>query len=451
LRQGAEGSVSQILSYLTLAEGFFYRPLGKILFFLSYALFWLKPAGYHLVSLMIHLGSGLAVYSWARLVLKNKVAAFLAGLFFLFHPIHAESIIWISGMMILLAGFFGFWALVFYERYHREQKKSLFFVSLGLFFLGLLSHELLVVFPLLVIWSDFCLRRKNFFQKETWLRLIPFGEILLFYLILRWVAGAHWFSGDYSVNFKKLPFNFTGNFLGYLGEFVFGKSFVPLYDTLRTFWRARILAFSGLFFIIGVLILTIVRKKRKRIKVLPLEIVFGLGFVFWGLFPVLGLGNIAERYTYLALAGFGFLLAYFVLALKQWLTVKKVRGIRVVIVLAVIMALGFYQKDFKRFEAEWREAGEVTFNTLAVLRQNYPTFPPGSTLFFVDVPIRIGRAWVFPVGLEDALWFVYRDVALGIRKETDPKAALALSQNITHGFVFKFEEGKLKELTVVEK
>ncbi len=33
----------------------------------------------------------------------------------------------------------------------------------------------------------------------------------------------------------------------------------------------------------------------------------------------------------------------------------------------------------------------------------------GSRLYFVNVPIRRENAWIFPVGLSDGLWFIYRD------------------------------------------
>lgn len=449
LRMGAEGSVSQFISYLTLAKGFFYRPLGKMLFFISYALFWLKPVGYHLTSLAVHFATGLAVYFWVKLVLKDKLGAFLASLFFVFHPIHSESVIWASGVMVLLAGFFGLWTLVFYEKYQREGDRRYFFAALPLFFLALLSHELAIILPLLIVWSDFCFRRKKFFQKTGLLKLVPFLEVFLFYLCIRWLAGTHWFSGDYSFNLKRLPFNFLGNFLGYLGEFVFGKRFIPFYEMMRSFWRTRIFVFCGFFGFFAALCLLVfwfLKKTRVYKKIFDQNIIFGLGFIFFALFSVLGLGNIAERYTYIALIGFAFLASCFIMKLRDFFLKKNYYLTPIVIFLTAGPLLLFYRNDFKKFETEWKQAGEITFNTLTLLRQNYPFFPKKSTLFFVNVPIRIGRAWVFPVGLEDALWFVYRDQTLGVRKESDRKAALLSARNIPNSFVFEFEGDRLKEL-----
>ena len=449
LRGGAEGSVSQFISYLTLAKGFFYRPLGKMLFFISYAVFWLKPAGYHLTSLVIHFATGLAVYFWVKLILKDKLSAFLASLFFVFHPIHGESVIWASGVMVLLAGFFGLWTLVFYEKYQREKQKRFFFTSLCLCFLAFLSHELAIIFPFLIVWGDFCFRRKKFFQKTNLLKIVPFLEVLLFYLCIRWIAGTHGFSGDYSFNLKRLPFNFLGNFLGYLGEFVFGKRFISFYEMMRSFWRTRIFVFGGLltlFGSFGLYVFWSLRKTKIYRKVFDQNIIFSLGFIFFALFSVLGLGNIAERYTYIALVGFGFLVSCLVTKLKNFFLGKNYRWTSVAVFLTVGSLLAFYRSDFKKFEAEWRRAGEITFNTLTLLKQNYPSFSKKSTLLFVNVPIRIGRAWVFPVGLEDALWFVYRDRTLGVRKESDQKAALFSARNIPNSFVFEFEGDGLKEL-----
>ena len=427
----------------------FFRPLGKIYFFISYAIFWLKPGGYHFISLMIHLTTGLVVYFWAKLILKDKLAAFLTSLLFVFHPIHSESVVWASGIMILLFGFFGLCMLLFYEKYQREEKKPFFLLSLILFFFALLSHELAIVLPLVVIWSKFCFRRKKFFQKTAVLEFVPFLEVLLFYLCLRWAAGTHWFSGDYSINLKRLPFNFLGNFLGYLGEFLFGKRFIPVYEILRSFWRTRIFAFCGLSVIVGFfvfLVFWLLKRTKIYQKIVDQNTVFGLGFIFFALFSVLGLGNIAERYTYLALAGFSLLVPCLIMKLKDFLLRRNYYLASAVTFLITVFLLTFYRNDFKKFEAEWKEAGGITFNTLTVLRQNYPSFPKGSTLFFVNVPIRVGRAWVFPVGLEDALWFVYRDPTLGVRKESDRRMALSLTESIPNSFVFEFEEKELKEL-----
>lgn len=437
LRGGAEGSFPQILSYFTRANGYFYRPIGKVFFFFSYAFFWLKPIWYHLQSLSFHLLSALLVYCLARFFSQDKFVAFLSALFFLFHPIHSEAVFWISGIMILLAGFFNLLALFFWEKGQREKKSPpFFFFPLFFFFLALLSHETAVVFPGLVFWLEFCFRRKKLGERAELLRLIfPFG-ILLFYLLLRWQAGSLWFGGDYRINCKKLPFNFVGNLFGYFGEFFLGKRFIPLYEILRNYWRVRLLIFGFFLIFLGVFGLVLLKKIRRFFDQ---KLVFSLGFICLSLLPVLGLGNIAERYTYLALVGFSFLLS-------SWLyRIFKKR--KVLLLLAVFLILLFYYQDVQLFVDEWQRAGEITFNTLTLLRQNYPSFPRESTLFFVNLPIRLGRAWVFPVGLEDALWFVYRDPTLKIRK-ADRETSLRLSQKTPNSFVFEFQDTELRVLEV---
>ena len=435
LRGGAEGSFSQILSYFTLAGGYFYRPIGKLFFFLSYAFFWLKVNWYHFQSLFVHFLSALSLYLLANLLFRDKFFAFLSALFFFFHPVHSEAIVWTSGIMILFAGFFNLLSLLFWEKSQREDKLPFLFLSLAFFFLALLSHETAVVLPFLAIWLDFCFRRKKFWTKVNLLKYIPLFEVLLFYLFLRWQAGTHWLSGDYNINFARLPFNFAGNLFGYFGEFVLGKRFIPFYDQVRNYWRLHLWGSAFLLGTFGVLGWTIWRKSKKFFEQ---RIIFSLGFIFFALLSVLGLGNIAERYTYLALAGFSFLLSHLISKLLR----KKVLAF-----LSVLLVLIFYYQNFQMFVEEWQKAGEITFNTLTVLRQNYPSFPKGSTLFFVNVPIRIGRAWVFPVGLEDALWFVYRDPTLGVRKE-GRETALRLSRTIPNSFVFEFKNGELRELKV---
>ena len=67
-------------------------------------------------------------------------------------------------------------------------------------------------------------------------------------------------------------------------------------------------------------------------------------------------------------------------------------------------------------EADWRKAGDSANRILLTLASNYSQFPTNSTLCFVDLPLRFNRAWVYPVGLDDAIWFIYQTDDLMVKK-----------------------------------
>jgi tetratricopeptide (TPR) repeat protein len=75
----------------------YYRPLFLVWLRLNYQWFGLEPAGYHTLVLALHALVTLLVYLLAARTLKDKLAAGFAALLFAVHPLHVESVAWISG------------------------------------------------------------------------------------------------------------------------------------------------------------------------------------------------------------------------------------------------------------------------------------------------------------------------------------------------------------------
>lgn len=70
--------------------------------------FWgFLPYGYHLTNVLLHAGAALLVYWLVLLLTGRRVAALAAGVLFAVHPVHTESVAWISGRPEVLAGVFG--------------------------------------------------------------------------------------------------------------------------------------------------------------------------------------------------------------------------------------------------------------------------------------------------------------------------------------------------------
>lgn len=99
-------------------KGLYYRPFLRLSLALDWSLWRLSPVGYHLNNLIIHAANSVLVFVVAgRLMAKGQdgmLPAFLAALLFALHPVHSESIAWISGRTDLMAtlffllGFLGF-------------------------------------------------------------------------------------------------------------------------------------------------------------------------------------------------------------------------------------------------------------------------------------------------------------------------------------------------------
>jgi len=456
LRWAFSSRFSEIPKFFVSAQGFFYRPLAKAYFLLANPFFGLRPFGYHLVSLLAHLASGLGVYLIILMITKSRLAAFLASIFFLIHPTNAEAVFWISTTSHLFAGFFYVWGFLSYLgwRTSRWRGRNLFFVlTILAYIFGLACHEMMVTFPLVLILYDLIFlqfkKEQKWYQKVAcWL---PFGILLNFYWWLRnIVAGAHGLSGDYNYNLKNFPFNFVGNLIGYLGELIFSFHFIPVYDALRSHLRThKFFAFTCL--LLGLVIFLKILKRidfrklwlRKEFKL----IVFALGWFIIVLLPFLGLGNIAERYLHAAQLGF-----FLILGLVGEKIYEKVRGVNfrlgIISLLVILIGLsGFYLTELEKAKKDWYQAGEIANKILLALPTSYIDFPSGTDIYFVNLPIRLNRAWVFPVGIKDGVWFIYRNDAIRIFQLNDLGQALDLAEGKTPAaHVFLFYQGELTEV-----
>ena len=70
-----------------------------------------------------------------------------------------------------------------------------------------------------------------------------------------------------------------------------------------------------------------------------------------------------------------------------------------------------------------------------------------SELHFINVPIRYNSAWVFPVGLSDAVWFAFKNPQLKVIIDSDAQTALNQVGFSEANKVFIFnDDGSLTQL-----
>jgi hypothetical protein len=81
-----------------------YFPLTNTVFWIEHHLFGQNATGYHVVNILLQVANALLV--WRVLQRLNIPGAWLAGLIFGIHPVHAASVVWISELKNLLSMFF---------------------------------------------------------------------------------------------------------------------------------------------------------------------------------------------------------------------------------------------------------------------------------------------------------------------------------------------------------
>ncbi len=444
--QNCQSLLSRIFAYFTDANGFFYRPGTKVYFFLMYSGFWLNQTLYHVVSLSLHLIVSVLVFLLARKIIKDGIFSTLAAFLFLILSGYFEAVFWISSTGFLFNAIFSLSALLFFIEWKEKKKIIFFFLSLSSITLSLLFHELGVVVPLLLVIylyvfdSQFSV--KNIFNKTY--HLLLFAPLVP-YLLLRFFAQSHWFSGDYSYNIFKLPYNIVGNTIGYALLDVFGPLYLPFYQILRNFSKTHLL--FGIFvsvisvFIAFVLYRTLDKKMVKEDKKI---ILFGCLFFTISLLPFLGLGNITSRYSYLSSVGFILLFVFFLKKLYSYLVVINGRYIAIASTVAVICVFCFFQLiQLRKIHEDWHEAGEKSKRFLVSLDKVYTTEP--MEFYFVNVPIQHGDAWVFPVGLPDAVWFAFKTKNSSVHIINSVDIAFDQAEKLENGKVLLFlDDGNVK-------
>ena len=117
-------------------------------------LYKLNPSGYHLTNLIIHLINTLLLFLLLAKLTNSVWKGCFAAALFAIHPLHVESVAWISERKDVLSTFFWFAALWTYSDYVKTRSLSRYIFTLVLFALGLMSKPMLVTLPITLLILD---------------------------------------------------------------------------------------------------------------------------------------------------------------------------------------------------------------------------------------------------------------------------------------------------------
>jgi len=153
-----------------------YFPLVYTTFRIEHALWGLNPAGYHWVNILLHIANALLVW---RLLARLKIpGAWLAAIIFAVHPVHVESVAWITERKNVLMLFFFLLSLLswveFVEEPAEKTQRRWLFYALALLFhaLALFAKTTACTLPaalFLILW----LRHKPIGLRRI-LQIVPF-------------------------------------------------------------------------------------------------------------------------------------------------------------------------------------------------------------------------------------------------------------------------------------
>jgi protein O-mannosyl-transferase len=137
-----------------------YYPLVYSSYWLEYRIWGDNPAGYHVVNILLH--GVVVILLWRFLRRLELPAAWAAAAIFALHPVHAESVAWITERKNVLSGIFYFAAALAYLRFEglspqpaTDRRWAWWAAALALFAASLLSKTVTCTLPavlLLILW-----------------------------------------------------------------------------------------------------------------------------------------------------------------------------------------------------------------------------------------------------------------------------------------------------------
>ena len=119
-------------------------------------------AGMHLVSVALHAANVLLLFLVLRAMTADFWPSAAVAAVFAVHPLHVESVAWITERKDVLSGLFGLLSLAAYVRYARGPSVARYLPVAVAFVLGLMAKPMLVTWPLLFLLLDYWPLRRRF-------------------------------------------------------------------------------------------------------------------------------------------------------------------------------------------------------------------------------------------------------------------------------------------------
>lgn len=327
----------------------------------------LGSGGHHLTSLLLHaLNTVLLCVLLASLTGQLWSAAFVAALFGL-HPLHVESVAWVSERKDVLSTFFFMLTLLAYTAYARRPGTGRYALVLILFGLGLMAKQMLVSLPFILLLLDYWplgrLTGRGMLARAVRekLPLLGMAAAASLLVVLAQRTGEAIAAHPAAL---RLP-NAAVTYVAYLVAMLWPVDLAHYYPLSATPWSWWTIIGSAL--VLGTFSYASVRGRQRW----PMVTV-GWGWYAVSLLPVIGLIPVggqarADRYTYVPLIGIFIAVAYGTPLLVSRLTGKTHPRPLAAVAIAVVAAL--FALTVGQV-GHWRSGETLYRHTLAVTENN---------------------------------------------------------------------------------
>ena len=309
-------------AFTTMHAGY-WLPLIWLSHMLDVQFYGLSAGGHHVTNVLLHIANTLLLFGLLRRMTGTLGrSAFVAGLFAL-HPLHVESVAWITERKDVLSTLFWMLAMWAYVAWVRRPSREGYLVVLLLFALGLMAKPMVVTLPLALLLLDFWPLGRvgagaGAEQRTVWLRLVR-EKLPLFGLAV--ASGIVTFVAQRSVgavgDLGALPVSYrVGNalisYVAYIGKMLWPARLAAFYSFPRGLsgWSMSGWSVFGAILALAAVSILVMRAARRH-PYLPMGWLWYVGT----LVPAIGLVQVggqamADRFTYVPLIGLFLMIAW---------------------------------------------------------------------------------------------------------------------------------------------
>ena len=348
-----------------------WHPVTWLSHMLDIQLFGLKPGWHHFTNLLIHIINTiclfLILYKMTNEIWKCAFVAIIFGI----HPLHVESVAWISERKDVLCVLWAFISIIFYVEYIKQKNINYYFFSLFFYVISLMSKAMMVTLPLVLLIFDFWplmrIEQNNIFsiffeRKQIIIEKIPFFIFSFIVSIITFFA--QYQGGAINLN-KTLTFidkinNAFISYIIYVSKTIWPLNLSVLYPHyIENIHIWKIVTCILLFITVFILVI----KNYKKHSYL-----FAGFFIFIiTLIPVIGIVQIgyqafADRYMYFPILGLLIIITWgFTDLLKDYKFKKSVYILTSLLLISIYAFICFFQiKTWKNSETLFENALNIS-------------------------------------------------------------------------------------------
>lgn len=372
-------TVDSVIWALTTVHAANWHPVTWLSHMTDYRLFGLNPGMHHMTSVFLHIINSMLLFFIFRKMTGNLWQSAMIAALFALHPLHVETVAWVSERKDVLSTLFWMLTMRTYLAYV-EQPSGRRYAAVVLFFvLGLMSKPMLVTLPFVLLLLDYWpLNRIAFrpWSEQSGIKQLALAaplvreKIPLFILVILSSVITYYAQqkGEAVAPLDVIPMaeritNAIAAYVGYIGKAVYPVHLACLYPHpgMLPWWKV---AGSGL--LIAAISAAAFGSARKH----PYVIVGWLWYL-GTLVPVIGIVQVgsqamADRYTYVPVVGLFLIIVWGVPELfKKWGYGKKALAVGSVVALCVLMLLARQQAGY------WKNSITLFERALEVTNDNY--------------------------------------------------------------------------------